>query len=264
MSFLNKCFQTALLAIALNFLVQPIQARVIQIATVVYEPFSSPELREGGFQTALLRAAFKAAGHEPIFTFYPWKRALAMTIAGKADFVTSIFFNEERNKVLLFSQTVYVSEIGLIGLKSLNVSHYSSLEDLEKYRIGVLAGAIYEDKFDKADNLQKIVVHEDKNGVPMLFNNRVDLVATNFIYFQNKVAQSDRHDVNELQIVRPSLSVRPAYVAASRRISDHSEIIADFNRGMASIKADGTFDRIAASFGILELNDGSKAPDNNS
>lgn len=48
---------------------QPVDARTIKIATIDYEPFSSPRMREGGFQTALVRAAFAAVGHQAEFVF---------------------------------------------------------------------------------------------------------------------------------------------------------------------------------------------------
>lgn len=264
MSLISKCSIPGLLALAMSVLVQPIQARVVQVATINYAPFSGEELREGGFQTAVLRAAFIAAGHEPVFNFYPWKRAYAMTIDGRADFVTSIFFNEDRDKILNFSDTVYVGEVGLVALKSLKISEFSNLEDLKPYRIGVLAGAIFQEEFDKADYLKKVVVHRDQLNMPMLFNGRVDMVATSLIYFQHKVANSEKFDVKQLKILRPSLKVRSVYVAASRQISDHNELVADFNRGMREIKANGTFQKIAASFGILHLRDDGERMDKSS
>lgn len=232
---------------------QPVDARTIKIATIDYEPFSSPRMREGGFQTALVRAAFAAVGHQAEFVFFPWKRALRTVIRGKVDFVTSIYYTPERNKDLHFTKPLHNTASALIGLKRLGVHTYENLADLSKYEIGVLAGAVFDDEFDHADYLNKTQVHSDELNMSKLYHNRLDLVATTPISFQYRVAQSIKYDPADLVVLQPLLSVRPTFIAASRNIPDHEALVADFNKGLAIIIDNGMFNQIVESFGITFL-----------
>lgn len=253
MPYTSKLQNLFLILCIFLFPLQSVSARTINVATIDYEPFSSPRLKEGGFQTAIIRAVLHAMGHKAVFTFYPWKRAFAMTKRGDSDFVTSIYFTHERNKIFHFSEPLYNSEVGLVGLKSLGTDRYTNLADLKSYNIGVLAGAVFQDEFDNADYLQKIAINSDEQTVDMLYRGRLDLVATSLINFQFKVIQSKKYDPNKLVFLRPLLAVRPVFVAVSRVVPDHETLISDFNEGLAKIKSSGVFDKIVEDFGISHL-----------
>jgi polar amino acid transport system substrate-binding protein len=84
-------------------------------------------------------------------------------------------------------------------------------------------------------------------NIRKLFRGRIDLAVMNFDLFRYE-ANKEGFCLGKIEFLDPPLETHGLYIMASREISDYKRIINDFNRGLDTIRKDGTFDRIVSRF----------------
>ena len=234
------------LALVLSLPAQSL-AREISMLTVEWAPHYGSTLPEKGLTTALVKAAFKAGGHTSEVEFVPWPRALADVKEGKADVVMGAYRNKEREADYYFSDPIYFLDTGLIARPGLGKNSYNSLRDLSSYTIGISRGWANSEEFDAANYLNKEVATNPNLNIRKLYRGRVDMAVMNFDLFRYE-AKKEGFCLNDVEFMYPPLETHGLYIMSSRRISDYESIIKDFNRGLDTIRKNGTFDRIVSRF----------------
>ena len=224
-----------------------VQAREISMLTVEWAPHYGADLPENGLTTALVKAAFKAAGHSSEVDFIPWARALKEVEEGKADVVMGAYFNADRAEKYHYSDRIYSLDLGLIARPGLNTDKYNSLRELSDYKIGISRGFANSEEFDSATYLDKHVATFPNLNIRKLFRGRIDMAVMNFDLFRYE-ARKEGYCISDVTFMDPPLSTEGLYMMASRNISDGEKIMQDFNRGLTTIRQNGEFDRIVNRF----------------
>lgn len=217
------------------------------MVTVEWAPHYGKDLPENGLTTALVKAAFKAAGHNAEVEFIPWKRALKEVKEGLHDVVMGAYFNEERAKTYHMSDPIYSLDLVLIARPGLGINKYDSLEDLKEYRIGISRGFANSDAFDAADYLDKHIATTPTLNIRKLFRGRIDLAVMNYDLFRYN-ANREGFCVGNVEYLEPPLATPFLHIMASREIGDGRKIIDDFNNGLKAIKDSGEYLRIFSRF----------------
>lgn len=215
-------------------------ARNISIATLDWPPQISPEVPEQGLNTALVRAAFEAAGHNVNVSFMPWTRAQKDVLEGRADVAIGAYYTDQRAKDYYMSDVIDYVDVGLISRPGLGVNRYKSLEDLMPYRIGIARGYANSEEFDAANYLNKHQASTPTLNIRKLYRGRIDMVAMSFDRFRYE-AEKEGFCPCEVEYVQPPLHREGLYIMVSRAISDGKEIVTDFNRGLRIIRDNGVF-----------------------
>ncbi len=210
------------------------------MVTVEWAPHYGSNLPEKGLTTALVKAAFKAGGHNAEVEFIPWERALKEVKEGLHDVVMGAYYNEERAKTYYMSDRIYPVELGLVARPGLGVSKYSSLRDLAKYKIGVSRGYANTPEFDAADYLDKYPATTPTLNIRKLFRGRLDMAVMSFDLFRYN-AKREGFCISDVEFVSPVLDSPYLYIMASRKIGDGEKIIQDFNRGLKLIRENDEF-----------------------
>ncbi len=238
-----------ILAVTLSLmgLVSNADAREISMLTVEWAPHYGSELPEKGLTTAIVKAAFKAVGHNSDVDFIPWARALKEVEEGKADIVMGAYHNKEREQSYIFSDPIYFLELGLIARPGLGLSKYKMLQDLTPYSIGISRGFANSEEFDSASYLDKHVATFPNLNIRKLFRGRIDMAVMNFDLFRYE-AKKEGFCISDVEFMEPPLETHGLYLMASRNILDGENIITDFNRGLDTIRRNGEFDRIVGRF----------------
>ncbi len=241
-------FHAVLISLAI-FIALPTEstARNISMLTVEWAPHYGSSLPENGLTTALVKAAFKAAGHTSEVDFVPWIRALKDVREGNADVVMGAYHNKKREIDYYFSEAIYFLDTGLIARPGLNKNSYSSLRDLSPYTIGVSRGWANSEEFDAADYLNKEVATNPTLNIRKLFRGRIDMAVMNFDLFRYE-AKKEGFCIANVEFMDPPLETHGLYIMASRKISDYQTVIEDFNRGLDEIRKNGSFQRIVNRF----------------
>lgn len=218
----------------------------ISMVTADWEPFYSSTYESGGVVTELANAAFERVGHTTTIEWYPWLRAMKLVTHGKADVALGGYYSSKRAKTYHFSNPLFTINIGFVALKELNITKYKNLNSLKNYSIGTMRGWAYTDEFDKADFLKKDYVVNQIVATRMLFAKRVDMIAISVPVFQHEAKLLGYHDMSDVVVLSPLLDSKELYLMFSLSNPDHLQLADDFNRGLAEIRADGTFEKIMA------------------
>ncbi|MEM7291981.1 MAG: transporter substrate-binding domain-containing protein [Pseudomonadota bacterium] len=224
-------------------------ARDVSMVTVDWQPYYGSGLLDDGVITDVVREAFRRGGHNASVEYIPWTRALKTVEAGEHDIVMGAYYNDERAKTYHMSDPFYSVLLGLVSRRDLGITRYNTLEDLRPYRIGVSRGYANSEEFDAADYLNKDIAKGPTINLQKLLRKRIDMLVAAFGIFRYELNQSGG-DVSEFTFIEPPLAENSLYIMASRAIPDGAQIIADFNRGLREIQADGTYDKLLAKHGF--------------
>ena len=222
----------------------------ISMATTDWEPYYSSTLKKGGVINELVSTAFNRRGYTTSIIWVPWIRALRSVESGRSDVVLGAYFTEERSRLYHISEPFFNIDVGIIALKEVNITSYSSLNDLRPYRIGINRGWAYTPAFDLAEYLNKDDATNHIITIRKLFARRVDMVAMSINIFKYEISKLENHTMSEVVVLDPLLGRNPLHIMMSLKTPEYVKKIDAFNSGMAEIKADGTYGRILSEHGF--------------
>jgi polar amino acid transport system substrate-binding protein len=245
----SLCKTTAVAGLLAALLIPSVvQAQRVNMATLNWAPFYAEDLPRNGFFTALVRAAFEEAGHQTTTEFMPWARAKLEVEQGDREVLLGAYYNEQRAKTYHASESIYTTGVGLVALEGLGIQSFESLRDLSGYTIGYGRGFTVSEEFDNADYLNKEAEEDLALNVRKLYAGRIDLVAGSFENIRY-IAQQEGKDVDELVFLDPALKESSLHIMVSRAVPDGKNLLDQFHNGLATIRSNGTYDRILEEMG---------------
>jgi len=241
----NKSYQLlSLLSLLLLFSVELCaKQKIITLATGEFPPLVSENAINQGYLTAIVKEAYRRSGYEIKITFMPWKRALVSAKSGGHDGLLAAYFSEERDQFFTISDEVIHTEVVFVKLAKRDI-FFTELNSLKSYVIGLVRGGSFPKIFREADYLTKEEVNTHEQNVEKLLLGRIDLIIT-----QKRVIQSIMHSdfqgrTNEIEILSPPFSIQKAYAMISKKHPHSESLIDDFNKGLNSMKNDGTYQKL--------------------
>jgi len=242
-----RLFLTGFLCLTLN--ISDSHAKTYKLVTAPFAPFTNPNHPKGGFLVEVARQAFAHSGHDIEVKFHPWARAMKEAETGRFDGLLSAFYNNERGKLFHFSAPLNTTKMIFVGLRKKFFSpRYKSLQDLYSYRIGVGRKWAYSEEFEQNKQINKQTVNDEASGIHLLYNNRIDLFAVNIDQFHSTISKINKYNVRQSVILTPSISTNNQHLAASRMLASSPQMLADFNTGLAALKANGGYQKIRTEF----------------
>lgn len=223
--------------------------KIIKFTTLQWEPYYGPGLMNDGYFSDIVRESFKRMGYEISIDYLPWKRALYEVGNLYYDALLGIYYNDERNQWLVYSEPVSKAEMVFFARKGSGIV-WEKLEDLKPYRIGIENGYAYSPDFDAADFLKKEAVRKFQLNLKKLLEGRLDLVAVSrkrAVYWINNNSP-DKKEL--LEVVSKPLSSNALYVAFPRKAPDALTHLNDFNQGFKQIVDDNTYSNILLRHGF--------------
>ena len=214
-----------------------------------YPPYYGKELRNGGVLTEIVVESLKRVGYDVEIKFVPWKRALEGAKAGKYDGLFTLWYREEREEWFVYSDPISpASETGFYKRTDKDIS-FETFEDLKPYTIGVGRGYATPPGLDEA-SLKTSLAKDDEENLRKLHKGRVDLALTDKLVAKYIIDSRIPDAAPDLKWLPPTLHVETNHFAISRKAENFNTKIADFNRGLAAIEADGTLEMIIAEHGF--------------
>ena len=213
--------------------------KTITLANGEWPPYTSESLPDYGSVSRLVTAAFAHEGIKVNYVFFPWKRALEESRAGKLDGTLIWARTDDREADFLYSDAVLTTNYVLFFRKDKPV-HWNRLEDLRGLTIGGILGStptgeyaalaqqgVFKREVAATDalNLRKLAAgHLDAAGIEMevgryLLANEV-----------SDIADSISYDPKPIVVV-------PDYLLISKKTADADELMRRFNHGLAAVKA---------------------------
>ena len=233
------------LALALSFLTTPAMAEKIRIATEgAYAPWNylDDDGKLAGFEIDLGNALCAEAKLDCEFKANEWDSIIPNLIAGNYNAIMAgMSITAERAEKILFSDEYYPVNKSKLAAES---GKSYDVDNLKGLNIGVQGATIQADWLEKnlgADNTIKSYEKSDQT-VAALYGGEVDLVLAGDAAYDEVVASSK----GKLVFVGPGYDIGGGI--AIGMLKTNKELAAKFNTAIATLKANGTVDKLIKKY----------------
>lgn len=224
----------------------PASAVTLRLVADPWPPFTDQSMPNKGIATEIVTRALARAGYTTQYEQVPWARALQGIEAGRYDVLVNAWFNEARLHAGLFSAPYLHNRICLLQNSRIKQTYDGSLASLRPFSIAVVRDYAYSPQFDADTSLQKVLVQNFSQALRMLAADRVDM-ALEDEYVARYYLQREPEAVREsVKFVGPPLSENSLHILVSRKTPDYERIVADFDKAIDSMRADGTLEQLMA------------------
>ena len=238
------------LALLLGILSQTSLAQNLNVVhSGKWPPYADAGLPQQGLAVDLVTTALKRAGYTPVVNIDSLDRILEGGKLGVYDVFATPWFSEERNQYLYYSEPYLESYIRFIKKKGKDFK-YESSADLKGMMIGTVADYAYDETFNQSRDLIKISERNLIQNLLKLTQGRIDLTLDDELVLQYEINQYMPNSMAELELLPKPLAVRGIHIGVSRENPDHEKIAADFNKAIADMKKDGSYDLIVSKHHI--------------
>ena len=225
--------------------------KTINITTGEYAPWTSEKLKHLGFSSHVISEAFKLEGYEVNFTFYPWKRVYEAAKNGDRFQASSWWYpSEERATEFHYSEPLLVDSTVFFHLKDNPMPDWNSLDDLKGKRIGATAGYTYTPEFWDAAKSGSLDIQEassDELNFKKLLKGRIDMFPTSDLVGQKLLKERFGPEVAEtVTFHHIPLMSSPGHLLFSKKVTNGSELVSTFNRGLVKLRESGRYDQFWA------------------
>lgn len=252
--FQSKCFSRLLLVIMLASTgvaqLTIAQEKSIVLATMNWAPVYAESEPNGGVFTALTREAFHRAGYRFEVQFVPWKRGIKNSKEGIYDGVMGAAMTPERAPFFTKTESIMPYVILLFSHEDETIT-YTNLSELKSYTVGTINGSAGEERL-KAAGITIDSVKSHEQNFMKLVRKRLHLIEGDQFVMSGLMKKNPSYQ-GKIKPVFPPLLKTQLYNLITKAHPDHAAIVADFNRGLQEILADGTFQAIVKKYGYDKL-----------
>ncbi|MCJ8312487.1 MAG: ABC transporter substrate-binding protein [Saccharospirillaceae bacterium] len=212
-------------------------AQTVRIATGEWEPYLSQYSEHFGPYNRIVTEAFNIEGINVEYGFFPWKRALVITLSDQWNGSSLWGYHEERETEYLYSDAIAQQDYMFFHLKSFQFD-WNSHDDLSGLSIGANIGYNYHEEFENAEKSGKISVQRlksEKQIISMLLNSRIQLGL-----MERAVAKGILMSLNDEQ--KESITFHPIpqssdglFLLLSRNDPNNEVFIKKFNSGLQQL-----------------------------
>ena len=235
--------------IGLLLLTQSAAAEKLRLVADAWPPFTDSTLVNGGLATDIVSTALARAGYASDFEQVPWARALLGVGEGRYDVLVNAWYTDDRTKLGQFSGEYLLNRVRFLKRKDTPIE-YNNLEQLHTYPIAVVRGYAYSPEFDDDVALQKVPVHNFSMAVRMVAANRVKLTLEDEYVARYYLARESAKVRNAVEFLPKPLSENSLHILVSLKNPRHEQIVAGFDREIAAMKVDGSYQRLMEQHGL--------------
>jgi len=227
-------------------------ARPVTISTGEWPPWTGEDLPGQGYVLQMIREAFAEMGHEVKYEFYPWARALAVTLEGGAD--ASAYWYESPNvkRNCYYSDVLTREQIVFFRKKSTRVEAWDTLEDLCAYRIGATLGVTFTEEIVRLGEEGVLTVDLGKDNLTnfrKLVHGRIDLLPSPKVLGLKILRDNFPPNVRKGIVIDPKpISLRTGHLVFPRKAAGSKKLLQDFNRGLKMLIQSGRYDELLHDF----------------
>lgn len=225
----------------------PAPAKVYVVGTdAAYAPFESetPQKEIVGFDIDVVKAVAQKAGIEVKFVNTPWEGIFNTLAQGDRDLlVSAITITEERKQTMDFSDPYFDAQ-QLIAVKA--NSKVTKFEELKKLKVGVQTGTTGDEVVTKLQGKTSANIKRFEStplALKELESGGVDAVVADNGVIINYVTNNSG---SKFKTVADKTFQNEQYGIAVKK--GNADLLGKINKGLADIKADGTYDKIYAQY----------------
>ena len=239
--------KTLLLSLFLSVCTSSALADVVTAAQDPWPPFVNSS-GDPGISVDIVSAALATQGHQLEMKIMPWSRAMNEVKNANIDLLVATWFTEERATYLHYSDHYAINQVKFITLAS-DRFEYQGLDSLSGKSVGIARGYGYGDDFSSAANFRRPEANDLIANLKKLATKRIDMTLDDEIVARAQMAENGL-DASAFRFTRNALSENKLFVTSGTANSRGQRLIDAFNKGLAEIKQNGTYDQIMAKYGV--------------
>lgn len=243
--------QIVILTVILALSPVSIQADTLPLATGEWLPYTSENLEGYGFITEIVTAVLREMQIEPQYTFETWKRCYSLVLRGDVWAAFPYSYTEERADEVLFSDVVGESTTKFFYYGSGQSYAYTTLEDLQPYRIAGVKGYFYEEAFSEA-GLNVSYTADETSALKRLQAGRVDLMPLNELVGWALIREVFPDQADQFHTVDTPYDVSELMLVASPQYPGAQEYLEQFNQALQRVKQSETYRDILRKYGLSQ------------
>lgn len=228
------------------------EERKIKIAADEWPPFEYA-LADGtpaGFSVEVTDEVLKMMNVKSEIEFYPWARAEMMIINGYADMLLSGVYSQKRAEEAFYpAEPLVDSSWAIFILKEREGEiRYETLDDLKKYRIGIVRAYAYpQDFLDSARKFRNVEeVGSDLSNIKKLLSKRVDCIVMNYHNGENLLELTETTE--KIIPLSKKLAKSPIYPIFSKKTWISQEFVDEFSLKLIEFKKTSKYQEIYTKY----------------
>lgn len=227
--------------------------RPLKLTSLEWPPYSGQNLPRQGLSSAVVSAALGSMGERVAVSFYPWNRATAL-VRTESNFIG--YFPEYMSKELEaschLSDPIGSGPLGFAERSDAPV-RWERLDDLARFKVGVVTGYVNSDRFDDRvrQGLQPVdYASSDKQNLLKLAARRVPLAL-----IDRRVFEYLMHHDSQVAAVAAELHYNPRLLETKnlyvcfRRNAEGNRVRKLFNEGLRKIDVPALNESVPAQRG---------------
>jgi polar amino acid transport system substrate-binding protein len=249
---LRTGFAVALLALAGVYIVSA-QTTQLHLVSTAWPPFTN-ETGKPRFALDLVEAAFGRIGVRSTTAIVGAPEFTSSLLSGRYDGSAAAWKDQERERLLLFSQPYLENRLILVGRRGGDVSA-TTFAALAGKRIAIVEGYAYGDAIDTAGPTF-VRTRTEEESLTQLLKSAVDYTLMDELVVRYITSNYPKEAQSKLQFGSTPLITRPLYLAVRKDLPDAGSIISRFNEQIRGMIADHTYHRLLHVDWILADVDG--------
>jgi len=221
---------------------------ILKMAGHNWEPYIGNQLPANGLAVNLVTQIFAHAGYQVEMQFMPWQRVSEGMSSGSIDMSVGSWYNETRARETQFTDPYINNELVIIKRKQDKLTYstadeFKSYVEKRGYRLGVFKDYGYGDEFSEIAPLVSLNFYKYcKQMLRDVANKSTDIALLDNWTVSNSLINS-KNIADHLEIM-PTLIQRGLHVTISKQREDHKLIAEAFNKSLAQMKKDGSYQAI--------------------
>jgi len=228
-----------------------LSAETITIGNDNWKPYQGEDFKHGGILPHIVTQAFALEAIDVDNRWVPWKRVMTYVESGRWDVVNSVIKSQERDRFLLYSDSIMTYEPYLFHLKS-NPLAFNKMSDLSGKIVGTKRGYYYGERFKDAVTTRQISLEEEthhKQNFKKLLAGRIHLVIIDkeaaFNLLQKQFTKSELNAITFHPVPVQRLDI---HLGISKSIESGQQLVKSFNRGLKVLKQSGKLEQMWHDF----------------
>lgn len=217
----------------------------ITVVADEWPPFSGSDLPNGGISLDVISSVLERAGYNVNTQVLPWARIMSGARNSEYDIVGSLFYDPEVEDFMTYGAPFYQTEVRFVQRSGAG-HQIDGLESLGDLSIAVGQGFLYEDRFDRADGLNKVVVTTTLQGIQMVGHGRVALTLDSVDVVNYATSVQDPSIADRVEVLPYVLATHGIHMAVRDDHPGRDIVVRDFNATLRAMRDDGSLAEILA------------------
>jgi ABC-type amino acid transport substrate-binding protein len=214
----------------------------LKLASDVWPPFTDVAPEEA-FAIDLVKEAMNRNAIAVDLRILDFQNVLTGIEKGAFDGSAALWYTDERDETMLFSEPYLVNKLVLVGPKGSDVS-YTSYDELSGKSVALVKNYAYGSELESAEGIEWVMGANDQENLLKVLKGEVDYMLVDALLIAYLSSYQADDSKRFLEIGNHGFLNKSLHFALNRNVEGVEELMDLFNQEIQKMMADGTYNRI--------------------